>query len=414
MRFPEEADFICVYGWDEVLYKKALGDSRKFIFISEEERMSADSRIQIIHLESPLQIEFLAKKIAWSAVFKKLAVMGNESFKERVEECHLAAHLILSEAADWEVGAMRNARANRGFYRRGMDLKGAFKGVPALIVGAGPSLEKNGHLIKEFEQRALIFAGGSALNVIGIEPHFAASIDKEAPYEQFKRHPYSETPFCYQSRMSTANYALVHGEKLLFPDSSSQALNWLYEEESLDGGWTVGNFLTAVADILGCSPIIFVGMDFCYAEGRKYAQIDAQNSEGLIRIGDCVTQRDWLMAAKWMEGRGINATEGGLMPSVSLAEVLKSCTKEWDLRTRVHNAIQQLPIRQASRWEEWDLSLQRSRQEICEDEIVYQKLLLPMWQIWKPLFEREAAGQNMELHQRLFFQQILEEHGSLL
>jgi hypothetical protein len=423
MKFPEDSEFVCVTGWDEALYREALSwvdEDRRVAIISDVERESEDPRVKIYCLESPLQLEGLARKIAWSAVLKKLCVIGDGAFKEELERCHLAAHLILSEAADYWIGAMQNARANDRPYRRGIALKGAFAGVPALIVGAGPCLEKNRHLIRQFEKRALIFAGGSALNAIDVEPHFGASIDAEAPYRQFKTQPFSEVPFCYQSRMNKDNFSLVHGERLLFPDSSSSAINWLHGEEPFDGGWTVGNFLTAIAVHMGCSPIIFVGMDLCYENGRKYAQIHGDVPDGLIEARGAITQRDWLMSAMWTEGlKGcelVNATEGGILrlPQMKLEEVLKRCSKERDLRRDVHDAIQKLPVVAGAKWKKWDASLRMCKKKIdnVSDEVVYQNLLFPLWQIWSPIFERE--GGNLELHRKLFFQKVLEEHGSFI
>ncbi len=424
MKFPEDSEFVCVTSWDEALYQEALswvdGD-RRVAIVSDVERESSDARVKIYCLDSPLQIEGMARKIAWSAVLRKMSVVGDGHFREELERCHLAAHLILSEAADYWVGAMKNARANDGPYRRGMALKGGFVGIPALIVGAGPCLEKNRHLLREFEKKALIFAGGSALNAIDVEPHFGASVDAEAPYRQFKMQPFSEVPFCYQSRMNQDNFSLVHGEKLLFPDSSSRAINWLHDEESFDGGWTVGNFLTAIAVHMGCSPIYFVGMDLCYENGRKYAQIHGDVPDGLVEARGQITQRDWLMSAMWTEGMAngrefINATEGGILelPEMKLEEVLTLCSKEWDLRSRVHNAIQKLPVAAGAKWKEWDASLRMCKKKIdnVADEVVYQKLLFPLWQIWSPIFERE--GGDLELHRKLFFQKVLEEHGSFV
>lgn len=427
MPFPKDSEFVCVIGWDEDLYREALSwvdELRRVAFVTEEERESEDLRVKIYALESPLQLGAVARKIAWSAVMRKMWVMGEGEFKKELEKSHIAAHLILSEAADYWLGAMKNARANGGSYRRGMALKGAFEGVPAIIVGAGPSLERNGYLLKAFEEKALIFAGGSALNVIDIEPHFGGSIDAEAPYRQFKMQPFAEVPFCYQARMNLDNFKLVHGERLLFPDSSSEAINWITGEEMFDGGWTVGNFMTAVAVLLGCSPIIFVGMDLCYEKGKKYAQIQADVPEGLIQVGDCMTQRDWLMAARWTEelGKGrnfINATEGGILelPVEKLSKILEKCSGNWNLRKRVHDAIQKLP-RTHERWDSWDESLRRCKKNIenLDGEVVYQKLLFPLWQIWRPIFEREVEidpKQKLELHRKVFFQTVIEEHGSI-
>lgn len=423
MKCPEDSEFVCSLRWDEELYREALlwvDEKKRAAFISDQEKQSADPRIAIYPLESPLQLAGIARKIAWSAVFRKLHVIGTGWMKEELQRCHLAAHLILSEAADYWVGAMKNAKANDGPYRRGIALKGVFKDVPALIVGAGPSLETNGHLIKAFENKALILAGGSALNAIEVEPHFAASIDQEAPYQQFKAHPFSETPFCYQARMNADNFVLVHAEKILFPDSSCEAINWIYREEVFDGGWTVGNFLTAVAMHMGCSPIFFVGMDLCYKQGRKYAKIEADLPEGLIQVGDTVTQKDWWMAAQWIEEKAkgrqfIDASEGILnLPKMRLETVLEKCFCEWDLRRAVHEAIQKLPLVKKNRWGEWDASLRRCQKtlEQLEREIVYEKLLKPLWNIWRPIFEREAG--ELKLHQKLFFQKVLEEHGTFI
>jgi len=52
-------------------------------------------------------------------------------------------------------------------------LKDAFKDLPTIICGAGPSLNKNGARLNKLRDRALIFAGGRALSVLndlGVEP----------------------------------------------------------------------------------------------------------------------------------------------------------------------------------------------------------------------------------------------------
>ncbi|MBX7066845.1 MAG: DUF115 domain-containing protein [Parachlamydiales bacterium] len=415
MPLSKDFEFICILGWDEKLYQESLSwveDGRRVAFVADQEQQSADPRVAVHVMESPLQEEMIAKKIGWASVFKKLQVIGSGPLKEKIEECHTAAHALLSEASDYWVKPMRNARLNNGFYRRGLELQGAFTGIPAVIVGAGPSLEKNGHLLRRLREKALLFAGGTALNAIDVEPHFAASIDAEAPYRQFKGHPFSEVPFCYQSRMNPDNFGLIHGEKILFPDSACDAINWIHEEERFDSGWTVGNFLTQAAILMGCSPIFFVGMDLCYQGRRKYAKIDADAPDGLIQVGDVWTQKDWLLAARWTEARNVpmfDASDGILsLPKVKLNELSLPEIGE----INVHEAIQKLQLKKATRWDEWAASLRTCKKKIeqIEHEIVYQKLLLPLWQIWRPVFEREAPGQNLEIHRKLFFQNVLEEH----
>ena len=259
-------------------------------------------------LNTPLQIEILARKLAWQAVFQNVEFVEGEGpkrffplFKEAFAASHLAANLLLSDAADYGTGAVKNAflcrkRKNRSIF----GLKGAFSQIPAIIAGAGPSLGS----LKPYENKALIFAGGAALERIDVKPHFAASIDKEGP---LKKIPGRATPFCFQSRLNGEVLAKVKGPLLRAPESHFEFLRWLEGEEgSFDGGWTVGNFLAGLAALWGCNPIIFVGNDFCYKEGKKYAgdRVAVQEEElvaAVNRKGERVfTQNDWLMAVRWM------------------------------------------------------------------------------------------------------------------
>lgn len=422
MHFAKNVDFVCIESWDEDLYEKALSwvdETRRVAIVSDEPRVMKDPRVAIYTIESPLQWPGIMRQIGQASVFKTLQVIGSELFKAQVEESQQMAHGLLSEAADYWVKPMCNARANNLPFRRGMDLARAFEGVPAIIVGAGPSLEKNGHLLRLFEDKALIFAGGSALNAIEIEPHFAASIDAEAPYRQFKSQPFSEVPFCYQARMNPENFSLLHGERLLFPDSSCPLINEIYGESPFNAGWTVGTFLTSVAKLMGCSPILFVGMDLCYKAGKKYAKIEAESPEGLIQVGDVWTQKDWFLASRWIEAQGgemFNAGEGILrLPKISLEQFAPTLKKQ-NLKSKVFEVIQKLPEQRARDWSKWEESFKNCKKNLdnMDCEIVYSVLLNPLWNIWKPIFERELIDHDLELHRKLFFQKVLEEHEQVL
>ncbi len=450
---PEKYEAFCVYGLSAPFYELARGwldenQKRRLIFIEEKpEALSQllqnedailllnDLRVKIFFLESPLQVEPVARKAAWCTVSQETAILLLRSggwgaeFKHHLEHYQLGAHLTLSDAADWGVSFMENCRSALHLpHRDGLSLRGKFAGIPALIMGAGPSMEK-WEGAEEFARKGLIFAGGSALNILDAEPHFAASIDKEAPYRQFKMHPYSETPFCFQSRMNRENRALVHGPALLFPDPAAPWINWINgQEEGFESGWTVGNFLTSLALFLGCNPILLAGMDLCYGGEQKYAHLDASFGSGLIQVGSNWTQRDWLMAARWTEELAakhpetqfLHVTEGSICNLKLDPKAIERLPRlKQDLRKQVHEAIQEIPLMDASRLEEWEGSLYRCKLnadsfEHDEEEIVYQLLLKPLWEIWKPLFEREliydTRQDKMELNQFLFFQQVLQDH----
>ena len=425
---------------------------RKWLEEKKERRMiSVDSPLLGIEhpqakwefLDSPLQIEPLARKIAWESVFLKMEIVGGkgalcQAFRKELEKACLAANLLLSDAADWGCSLASHSflRKNRP-EREGMKLEGAFPNIPAIIVGAGPSLAKNGDLIETFREKALIFAGGSALNVWEGEPHFAAAIDKEAPYRDFKRHSFWETPFCFQSRMNPENFSLVHGEAILFPDSHFQFLN---EGAKFDGGWTVGTFLVALATLMGCDPIIWVGMDYCYQAGCKYAGQQAVETSNLVETtakdGSQVwTQPDWLMARTWLEDwakkhpetRFIDATEGGVgfaSPIHSLALSAIHLEQKGELKKIVHQAVSTLPFAKPIDWEGWKESLEKcgkiadaalfGKEEEFEGEKAYDTLLLPLWGIWSHVFtralEKDPHPEKLKINRLLFFQQVIQEH----
>jgi hypothetical protein len=197
-------------------------------------------------------------------------------------------------------------------------------------------------------------------------------------------------------------------------------------------GWTVGNFATQAAVWMGCDPIIWAGMDFCYQEGRKYAGREDQGQTPLIERRGRKTQRDWLLAARWSEDlasehpdvRFVNTSMDGLplhppIETMPLWEAGRLLNGQFDLQGRLHQALQSGSwVSMSKREKEWDHSWNRCASlssdptadvdEALAQEAVYQFYLKPLWQIWRPLFEREAQGQNLDWHRLLFFQQVLQ------
>ncbi len=466
LTFPE-ADWICVVGVRPEIYELYLpklneDKKKRLVFLDPEGKDSPfeHPQVAVFSVRSSQEIGQAAKKIGWKSVFQTAAVIDMAEMPELASQFETilaknkeAAHLLLSDWADVGESVLKHAFAHWNALpdvRSALALKDRFRNIPAIISGGGPSLKKNIHLLDP--EKALIFAGGAALNQLSMEPHFAASIDRGASSSFFQRQPFWQVPFFYQSRMNPKNFASLHGEKLYVPDGCYPAESWLSSSELFDGGWTVGTFLTSLAVLLGCDPIIYIGMDLCYEENQKYAFCETSASlehlvETVNRFDQKVfSQRDWLMAADWMgklaaqrwDKTFINATEGGLrlqhpIREQSLEEVLSSLPTQADLSGRVHAEIMTLdwmsiPL---ERMHEWKKSMKRCL-SLCKKglkysepiswdrEIVYQTLLFPLWQIWGPLFERElevdsqpmSLEEKLRLNQILFFQRVLHEQAN--
>jgi len=262
-------------------------------------------------------------------------------------------------------------------------LIGKFKNIPAIICGAGPSLDKNIHLLGELGDRALIFAGGTALNALNahhIMPHFGVGIDpNRAQFTRLIMNQAFEIPFLYRSRMLHEALEIIHGDKLFVTGMTSYAIGkWVEEklgiaqENELQEGFNVLNFSVSLAHVMGCNPIILVGIDLAYSAGESYASgivshplHDRRNyfrtktiEDDLITKPDIngfpvFTQWKWLAESFWYslfrnehpQTLLINATEGGIgfpgILNMTLKDVQNQfLAKQYDIKTFLQGEIQ--------------------------------------------------------------------------
>jgi hypothetical protein len=391
-----------------------------------------ESRIHYFCIQTVLQQSLVMHEIAWMAAAQTLQVIcqpGWEEFGAQLEEYHYGAHGTLSEVADFGWQALKQARGNwkeNGPFRCWDLLRGRFKDVPAVVCGAGPSLQEAARSIEAASSRALILAAGTAwplMNSWGIAPHIAFMLEKQTSLDMLTRCIFSETACCFQSRLCPTYVHWLHGEKILAPESGPLPWEnwWIKESQPVSLGWTVGNFTMQAAIWMGCNPIILAGMDFCYQNNKKYPGLPA-GSATLIEYRGKKTQSDWLLAARWTEQlcqehpeiRWINTSLDGLplmMETTPLSQI--HLAKQFDLTGRLHQALQGAPWLSlddySAKAAEWDESWVRCRSGTdLSDEIVYRHYLEPLWRIWEPVFLRQAQGQDMNLHRLLFFRNVLQ------
>lgn len=265
---------------------------------------------------------------------------------------------------------------------RANGLFGKFPGIPAIICGAGPSLSKNLELLEKLKDRALIFAGGSAMNAVnskGFNPHFGAGIDPNAAQvTRLIMNTAYEVPFFYRSRLNYNALSLVQGPHLYVTGSGGYRIsNWLEKSlgiagQDIDEGLNVINFTLSLACALGCNPIIFVGLDLAYSEGLSYYEgvvshpthdrrrdfLTKTTGDELLLKADIYgnpvnTHWKWISESLWFtkfvrdhpDLLFINATEGGIgipgVPNKPLHEVVEHLLlRRFDLDSRVHGEIQ--------------------------------------------------------------------------
>lgn len=300
----------------------------------------------------------------------------------------------------------------RNFYLNMMHLAGAslgdalagtFRGVPAIICGAGPSLTKQLDKLKAVGDRALIFAGGSALNAlnaVNFQPHFGIGVDPNTmQYERLRSNSAFEVPFFYRNRMFHPAFLLIHGPHLYVSGSGGYDISDWFEEKfdiprgNIDEGHNVVNFCVDIARVMGCNPIIFVGMDLAYTDMQAYAEGVVQaadvskkeiletgeldstailrtdiNGNPVYTLWKWIAESDWIgeFAKNYPDTTLVNATEGGLgfpeVPNVTFAEAINSyLSRRYDLSDRVHGEIQNHVMSQVTLER-----IQDAMQELCD------------------------------------------------
>lgn len=155
-----------------------------------------------------------------------------------------------------------------------------FKGIPAVIISAGPSLNKNIHLLKDLKGRAVLIAVGTAYKALkkhNIEPDFITSCDGGEPnYRHFKDLKIENIPLVYDP---VIHYKILKEYKgpLVAANISNIFLSWFEEKldfktGNLSCGSSIANVSLDFAYKLGADPIIFVGQDLAYTDGRTHAE----------------------------------------------------------------------------------------------------------------------------------------------
>lgn len=219
------------------------------------------------------------------------------------------------------------------FYANG--LKGAFKGVPAVVCGAGPSLQKSIEVLRGLEKRAVIIAGGSTLAALssqGISPHFGMAIDPNLEeYRRLKNSFAFETPLLYSTRVHPGVFQTSNGP-FGYMRSGIGGIPELWMEEELGLlDPLIGDLLSsetisvtaiciAWAQFLGCNPILINGVDMAYTGNKRYALGVTDEEEMAFQAIDAEkSAADRILKRKDREGKSVFTAVRWIMESNSIS-----------------------------------------------------------------------------------------------
>ena len=161
-------------------------------------------------------------------------------------------------------------------------LRGKFKGFPAICIAAGPSLDNALDELKKMEKKALLIACDSAVNVLlkaCIRPHIVVTADIfETNLEKLKPHmaQLRNTVLIFGFEANPDNVRMYLGQKRIGVSAYSKLLiNWIDPKLDLQcrlpAMTSVSHLALFSALAIKADPIILVGMDLAYVQGKSHA-----------------------------------------------------------------------------------------------------------------------------------------------
>ncbi|MHB8073695.1 motility associated factor glycosyltransferase family protein [Desulfosporosinus fructosivorans] len=253
-------------------------------------------------------------------------------------------------------------------------LKGSFSGVPAFVVAAGPSLDKNISQLKKAQGKGIIIAVDTIATKLlenGITPDFICTVERLAiVWDYFyEKQEYPPNLYLVSSLVTDPRIVEKFKHRAVLPMRSSvREYLWLDEILGLSPnhymwmGASCAHLAVGLALHLGASPIVMVGQDLAYGEKGTHATgtiydekpDEDDDTEGISvqgYYGGLVkTRKIWIEFKQIFENMFattdqliINATEGGAKIKGTIQQTLADVVDEYCIQEcNVYEKMQEI------------------------------------------------------------------------
>lgn len=150
--------------------------------------------------------------------------------------------------------------------------------IPAIIVSAGPSLDKNIQTMiknKDKLDKFFIIANNRTMSALienDIKPNLVVSVDPVSDiYEMMKNYLDEEVPLAFYEYSNNDLIREYKGEKIYIAQLLPSIIKNLNDIAGTFTGGSVAHTCIDIANILGCNPIILVGQDCANTFGKYHS-----------------------------------------------------------------------------------------------------------------------------------------------
>lgn len=347
------------------------------VFIINKDKYSIRNIIEHYVENSKVRNIHFTQLPSYSKLYKTYIADVHYQLKNFVKTYKANIYTEIISSNRWVYNNIRNMEFIKK-YNSVDKIKDELEGVPIVIVSAGPSLDKNMHLLNGLKRKALIVAVGSSVNILeknNIVPHIIMGIDGNLPESLIFKNVKTDRPLMIYS--STIHYeSLLHyrGKKMYITLKDNTFINDILKKLDINTnkfitGGSVANLALDFAVWMNSSSIVLLGQDLCYTEDKLYAegaihQTKMKNKNNYVKLTDIYgedvyTGDIFLNYKNWFEDyvnvfnvkKDIyNCTEGGLniegIPNKRFEEIIESkMLKEYDIEnTLISLAIEEVDI----------------------------------------------------------------------
>lgn len=356
------------------LHNQDLGmfnNSRVMLFADDLNKLS----FFLDNLFSTVLVYYMKNiKFYFTSYYRNNGIDVSVDLVKKVTETVKYKALILGNSVEDSLIGFNQTMTNISCLLRSKDvshLKNAFANKPAIIVAAGPSLNKNIDHLKKIKHKAIIIAVdtiASRLCEEGIIPDFICSVERELEtymyFYENKQYPI-ETTLVGPMVLYPKIFEEFKGDIIVPMRENVGEFNWIRDVFNVQGenyfrtGVSCAHVAFGFATHIGASPIVLVGQDLAFGSTTEeshaggtiyddtdlnltnqfFSEVEKLTVEGYY--GDKVTTTEiWINFRLWFEKQifdnklfVINATEGGSKiahtTQMSLEDVLqKYCLEQ--------------------------------------------------------------------------------------
>lgn len=313
---------IIVFGIDQGQYMDALKQvicpNNKVILIEPNEEIYADVKqyeeenIHIVLYEKQ-QIQTLLYQVVnflnynhiyWHAYgnYSKVYNLELQELLDVMRKVYFNASACLSLAYRFREKFIDNMISNLYQLNKATPLNeyvGLNKGIPALVVSAGPSLDRQLQTLIKYRdqlQDYFIITGSRTVGALvdkGIRPDLIVSVDPvDANYEMMKDYLDLDVPLAFYEYSNDRLVNEYKGSKIYIASLFSQTINELRTIRGAYLGGSVAHACVDIAYMLGCNPIILLGQDLAYTDGKHHSVVATYDHDRDINAGCNLVVKD--------------------------------------------------------------------------------------------------------------------------